>query len=150
MLFGNLITLVKIYTWVLKGVIVTFRSNVSMAATKALHPGGVELKPLYKHPLTPLFLLCSYQILIKHISSRRGCHEGKISSLQLALCYLSKHYSQYGLLLPKSCSFPHMHKVSLSILSLVCTINYCSKSLQLDLEFYQMILLSPMPQVSAC
>ena len=48
--FGKLF---KIYTWVLKGVIVPFRSNVSIA-TKALHPGGIELKPLHKHPLYTL------------------------------------------------------------------------------------------------
>ena len=41
----------KIYTWVLKSVIVTFRSNISMA-TKALYPGGV--KHVYKHPLYSL------------------------------------------------------------------------------------------------
>ena len=45
--FGELF---KIYTQVLKSVIVTFRSKVSTTATMALHPGGVKLKHLYKHP----------------------------------------------------------------------------------------------------
>ena len=44
----------KIYTWVLKGVIVTFRSKVSIA-TKALHPGGVKFKHLQTPPYTPIF-----------------------------------------------------------------------------------------------
>ena len=39
----------KIYTRVLRGVIYTLRSKVSMAI-KALYPGGVKLKHLYKHP----------------------------------------------------------------------------------------------------
>ena len=43
--FGELF---KIYTQVLKGVIVTFTSNVPIA-TKVLHP-----EPLYKHPLYTL------------------------------------------------------------------------------------------------
>ena len=66
--FGKLF---KIYTWALKGVIVTFRSNVSIV-TKALHPGSVELKPLYKHPpytliFTVYKLQCLYNNIIQYI-----------------------------------------------------------------------------------
>ena len=49
----------KIHIWVLKGVIVTFRLNYSIA-TKVYYTQGVLNLNLYTNtPFTPLFLLCS-------------------------------------------------------------------------------------------
>ena len=79
--FGKLL---KIYTWVLKGVTVTFRSNISIA-TRPLHPRGVELKPLYKHPLYTLIFTvyilkkmcsCTIKCLRTSIIISRHVHGG--------------------------------------------------------------------------